>query len=111
MIFVDAPESEEELRLIARSIPGPVMANLSEGGKTPPLSARETAGNGIPPGHLSPVGRRGGGQSHPGTLCVLKKEGNPPKSFLDPDGQLRGEKPDHRARQYQELEKKYLRKK
>lgn len=41
LIFVDAPESPEELRRIARSFPVPAMANMSEGGKTPLISAGE----------------------------------------------------------------------
>jgi 2-methylisocitrate lyase-like PEP mutase family enzyme len=41
IIFVDAPESEEELRAIARAIPARSMVNMSEGGRTPLLSAAE----------------------------------------------------------------------
>lgn len=38
VVFVDAPESEEELEIIAREVPAVVMANMSESGKTPMLS-------------------------------------------------------------------------
>lgn len=40
-IFVEAPRSIEEMRLIARSIDAPLVANMIEGGKTPFLSAKE----------------------------------------------------------------------
>jgi len=44
--FVEAPESEEELERIPREIPGPLLANLLTGGKTPilPLSRLEALG-------------------------------------------------------------------
>lgn len=41
MIFVDAPQSLEELQVIAREIPVPVMGNAVEEGKTPFLSVPE----------------------------------------------------------------------
>jgi 2-methylisocitrate lyase-like PEP mutase family enzyme len=41
VLFVDGPESTEELRIIGRELPGPVMANMSETGKTPLHSAEE----------------------------------------------------------------------
>lgn len=40
ILFVEAPETEEELALVGRSLPGPLMANMVEGGKTPPVEAR-----------------------------------------------------------------------
>lgn len=42
VLFVESPESEEELRQIAEAFPGvPLVANMVEGGKTPLLSAAE----------------------------------------------------------------------
>src|SRR4029077_17615567 len=42
MLFVEAPKSREELRRIAKALPGaPLMANMVEGGKTPILPAAE----------------------------------------------------------------------
>lgn len=41
VVFIDAPPSIEALRTIGQSIPGPLMANMSEGGLTPYLSADE----------------------------------------------------------------------
>lgn len=41
MIFIDAPESEEELRIIANKVKAPLLINISEGAKTPLLSNNE----------------------------------------------------------------------
>lgn len=41
MIFVEAPRSTEELETIAREVPGPLVANMVEGGKTPPQPAED----------------------------------------------------------------------
>lgn len=35
LLFVEAPESRDELARLARELPGPCMANMVEGGKTP----------------------------------------------------------------------------
>jgi methylisocitrate lyase len=40
VLFVEAPESLAELQRIPREVPRPAMANMVEGGRTPPLSAR-----------------------------------------------------------------------
>lgn len=41
IIFLEAPQSKEELRQVARAFDVPSMANMPEGGKTPLVSARE----------------------------------------------------------------------
>lgn len=41
VIFVEAPESREELERIAREVPGPLMVNLLIGGRTPILHQDE----------------------------------------------------------------------
>lgn len=41
MIFVEAPRSLEEMRRINQEIDAPTLANNVEGGKTPPLPAKE----------------------------------------------------------------------
>lgn len=43
MLFVDGPESIEELKRIAVELTGPIVANMSETGKTPLLPAHELA--------------------------------------------------------------------
>jgi 2-methylisocitrate lyase-like PEP mutase family enzyme len=41
IVFIDAPESIDDLTRIGRELPGVRMANMSEGGRTPALSAAE----------------------------------------------------------------------
>jgi 2-methylisocitrate lyase-like PEP mutase family enzyme len=41
MLFVEAPESREEIASIARSVDAPLLINMFSGGKTPVLSADE----------------------------------------------------------------------
>jgi len=41
ILFVDGPQSSEELEWIGRSLPGPLIANMSETGLTPLHSAQE----------------------------------------------------------------------
>lgn len=42
VVFVEAPQSEDELKEVARQIPdAPLFANMIEGGKTPPLTSTE----------------------------------------------------------------------
>lgn len=40
-VFVDAPEAVEEMVAVGEGIPGPLVINMSEGGRTPLLSADE----------------------------------------------------------------------
>jgi 2-methylisocitrate lyase-like PEP mutase family enzyme len=46
VLFVDGPQSIEELERIGRELPGPLLANMSETGRTPLRSARELAAMG-----------------------------------------------------------------
>jgi 2-methylisocitrate lyase-like PEP mutase family enzyme len=41
ILFVDGPQSIEELELIGKNLPGPLLANMSETGLTPLRSAQE----------------------------------------------------------------------
>jgi 2-methylisocitrate lyase-like PEP mutase family enzyme len=41
ILFVEAPRTEEQMRILCRSSAKPMMANMVEGGKTPVLSADE----------------------------------------------------------------------
>jgi 2-methylisocitrate lyase-like PEP mutase family enzyme len=41
VVFVESPESEEEMRQICEAVPGPSMANMVEGGRTPLLSSAQ----------------------------------------------------------------------
>jgi len=109
MIFVDAPESVEELRLIPRSIPAPLMVNMSEGGKTPLIGARELQEMGY---RLVIYPRSAAGAAAKAIqelLAALKKEGTT-KNYLDRIVSFEGRNQITGLADYQELEKKYLRK-
>ena len=41
VIFIESPQTEEELKMVAESFDKPAMANMIEGGKTPLLKATE----------------------------------------------------------------------
>ncbi len=41
ILFIEAPETEEEMRTICKEVPGIQMANIIEGGKTPILTPEE----------------------------------------------------------------------
>ncbi len=41
VLFVESPETEEEMRRIGRNVDLPLLANMVEGGRTPVLSQRE----------------------------------------------------------------------
>jgi 2-methylisocitrate lyase-like PEP mutase family enzyme len=43
IVFIEAPETEEEMVTIARRIEAPVMANLVNGGRTPMLPVKRLA--------------------------------------------------------------------
>jgi len=43
LVFVEAPRSREEIEEIARSVPGPLLINMFEGGQTPLIPAAELA--------------------------------------------------------------------
>ena len=47
MLFVEAPQSVEDMRRICQELDGPCMANMIDGGQTPILSMRELAGIGF----------------------------------------------------------------
>jgi methylisocitrate lyase len=40
-VFVEAPESKEEMKEIARQVPGPLVANMLERGVTPLMGPQE----------------------------------------------------------------------
>ena len=109
MIFVDAPESAEELSLIARSIPAPLMANLSEGGKTPLVSAKELQDMGY---KLVIYPRSAAGAAAKAIqelMAVLKRDGTTEK-YLDRIISFEGRNQITGLAYYRELDKKYLRK-
>jgi carboxyvinyl-carboxyphosphonate phosphorylmutase len=41
IIFIDAPQSKDELKIIAQKVKAPLLVNMTEGGKTPILKGEE----------------------------------------------------------------------
>ena len=41
ILFVEAPENLDEIKVIAHELPGPLLLNIVEGGKTPSVPANE----------------------------------------------------------------------
>jgi 2-methylisocitrate lyase-like PEP mutase family enzyme len=76
LIFVESPESVEELARVAREVPAPVMANMVEGGRTPLTDAGTLGRLGyrlvIFPNLLTRVMARAGLDA----LAVLGREGS-----------------------------------
>ena len=47
IIFIESPQSEEELRIVGESFDRPTLANMVEGGKSPVLKVKELQGMGF----------------------------------------------------------------
>lgn len=74
--FVEAPQSVEELAAIPRSIGKPAVANIFEGGKTPPLPARDLAAMGFRLGIYPSQTHRAAIFAAQEVLAVLKRDGD-----------------------------------
>ncbi len=108
MIFVEAPESFEEMRLIAGSIPAPVMANLTEGGRTPLADSRELQEMGYKMVIYPRSAAGAAARAIQELLEALKRDGTT-KKFLDRIVTFEGRNQITGMHAYEELEKKYLR--
>lgn len=75
VIFVEAPESIEELRAIPEAVNSPLMTNVVEGGKTPQLSVRELYDMGYKIISFSNSVLRAGAVAMQGLLKELKDKG------------------------------------
>ncbi|MBI2959505.1 MAG: oxaloacetate decarboxylase [Betaproteobacteria bacterium] len=74
--FVEAPRSAEELAAIAKSLTKPALANIFEGGKTPPLPARELEAMGFRIGIYPSQTQRAAIAAAKRVLAVLKRDGD-----------------------------------
>ncbi len=74
--FVEAPQSREELAAIPRAFTKPAMANIFEGGKTPPLPARELEAMGYRFGIYPSQTHRAAIAAAKKVLAVLKRDGD-----------------------------------
>lgn len=74
--FVEAPQSVEELAAIPRSISRPALANVFEGGKTPPLPAKQLEAMGYRMGIYPSQTHRAAIAAAKKVLAVLKRDGD-----------------------------------
>jgi len=105
--FVEAPQSAAELATVAKSLSKPALANVFEGGKTPPLPARELEAMGFRLGIYPSQTHRAAIAAAKKVLAVLKRDGDTAAverelaTFAD-----REEAVD--ARRWREIENRYL---
>jgi 2-methylisocitrate lyase-like PEP mutase family enzyme len=74
--FVEAPQSIEELRVVGRSVNGPNLVNVFEGGKTPMQSAAELEAMGFRLGIYPSQTHRAAIRAAQRVLAVLKEDGH-----------------------------------
>ena len=74
--FVEAPQSSQELAAIPKALCKPALANVFEGGKTPPLPARELEAMGFRIGLYPSQTHRAAIAAAKKVLAVLKRDGD-----------------------------------
>ena len=74
--FVEAPQSVDELRVVGRSVNGPNLVNVFEGGKTPMLAASELEEMGFRLGIYPSQTHRAAIRAAQRVLAVLKEDGH-----------------------------------
>jgi 2-methylisocitrate lyase-like PEP mutase family enzyme len=106
--FVEAPQTVEELRIVGRSVKGPNLVNVFEGGKTPMLAASELEEMGFRLGIYPSQTHRAAIRAAQRVLAVLKEDGHTTR--------IEGELCTFQEREaavgtatWRELEEKYLR--
>jgi 2,3-dimethylmalate lyase len=105
--FVEAPQSAEELAAAARQLIKPALANIFEGGKTPPLPAKALEAMGFRIGIYPSQTHRAAIAAAKKVLAVLKRDGDTAAieselaTFNDREEAVN-------SRHWRELETKYL---
>jgi 2-methylisocitrate lyase-like PEP mutase family enzyme len=74
--FVEAPQNAEEMARIPRSIDKPALVNIFEGGKTPPLPAKQLEAMGFRIGIYPSQTHRAAIFAAQEVLAVLKRDGD-----------------------------------
>jgi 2-methylisocitrate lyase-like PEP mutase family enzyme len=74
--FVEAPQTVEELRIVGRSVNGPNLVNVFEGGKTPMLAASELEQMGFRLGIYPSQTHRAAIRAAQRVLAALKEDGH-----------------------------------
>ncbi len=78
ILFVESPESEEEMQKICSSFELPLIANMVEGGKTPVLSASELEAIGYQMAIFPATGFLAAGAALESVYRTLKRDGSSP---------------------------------
>jgi 2,3-dimethylmalate lyase len=105
--FVEAPQSVEELRIVGRSVNGPNLVNVFEGGKTPMLAASELEEMGFRLGIYPSQTHRAAIRAAQKVLAVLKEDGHTTR--VEPDlCTFQEREVAVGTAQWRELEEKYL---
>jgi 2-methylisocitrate lyase-like PEP mutase family enzyme len=81
--FVEAPQTVDELRIVGRSVNGPNLVNVFEGGKTPMLAASELEEMGFRLGIYPSQTHRAAIRAAQKVLAVLKEDGHTTR--VEPD--------------------------
>ena len=74
--FVEAPQSVEELSIVGRSVRGPALVNVFEGGKTPMLGATELEAMGFRLGIYPSQTHRAAIRAAQRVLAAMKRDGD-----------------------------------
>ncbi len=81
--FVEAPQNEEELRIVGREVAGPALVNVFEGGKTPMLPASALEAMGFRLGIYPSQTHRAAIRAAQRVLAALKRDGHTEKVEAD----------------------------
>lgn len=105
--FVEAPESAAELAAIPRALLKPALANIFEGGKTPPLSVRALEAMGFRLGIYPSQTHRAAIAAAKKVLAVLRRDGD--TAAIERELATFGEREEAVDTQHwREIEQKYL---
>ena len=105
--FVEAPQSVAELAAIPRQLTKPALANIFEGGKTPPLPAKELEAMGFSIGIYPSQTHRAAIAAAKKVLAVLKRDGD--TAAIESELATFNDREDAvNARHWREMEQKYL---
>ena len=105
--FVEAPQSKEELAAIPQALAKPAVANIFEGGKTPPLPARELEAMGFRLGIYPSQTHRAAIAAAKKVLAVLKRDGD--TSAIEHELATFGDREEAvNTRHWRAIEQKYL---
>src|SRR5205807_3383618 len=105
--FVEAPQSAAELAAVAKAMKKPALANIFEGGKTPPLAARELEAMGFRIGIYPSQTHRAAIAAAKKVLAVLKRDGD--TAAIEQELATFSEREEAvDARRWREIENRYL---